>query len=86
MPFWYETQNQRFKSGSLEAEEGTFDEETEGNPLRMHTLKPRVRDSAAIFIAGRASCPVSGTKSIRTEFHKVPSELPDVRSEHDYSK
>ena len=32
--FWYETKNQRFSSGSLEAEEGCFDEAEDGNPLQ----------------------------------------------------
>ncbi|XP_072042171.1 uncharacterized protein [Amphiura filiformis] len=88
LPFWYETQNQRFSTGSLEAPEGTFDEETEGNPLRLHTLRVRARDCSAIFIAGRASCPVPHAKTVRTQFHKLPSELPDFKSsratDHDY--
>ena len=85
LPFFYETASQRFKSGKLEAPEGTFDEEEEGNPLRLHTLKPRTRDSTALFIAGRASLPAPGSKTIRTTYHKAPSDLPRVRQDHDYS-
>ena len=84
LPFYYETNSQRFKSGELEAPEGTFDEEDEGNSLSLHTLRPRVCDSSALFIAGRASLPVTGSRTIRTQYHNLPSELPRVRGDHDY--
>ena len=85
LPFHYILRNQHFRCGPI-APEGTFDQPTEGDPNRLHTVHVRVRESTAIFCANKASLRMRHPKSIRTEFHKLPTEAapPPPQTEHDY--
>ena len=86
LPFFYHTSSHtRFLEGPLPG----FNQSSVKN-RRKHARVSR-REHLAAFVPGRASMPVSGSLSVRAQFHNQPVELPpppntpSIPFEHSYS-
>ena len=87
LPFYYHTSTHtRYNEGPLPDFNSTINQ-----PKRKGKRAPR-RDISTAMFARRASLPVHGTLSVRTQFHNQPIDLPPLRSsnihihEHSYAK
>lgn len=71
LPFYYWTQNNRFKVG-----ETSFDEPNDN--ARLHTVQHSQREDSSIFTSGRAFLPARNKPSIRQRLFRVDVGLPPV--------
>lgn len=89
LPFYYSTENDRFKEGSLDsfdvipgqvgseqADEGTEEDGPATNPLRLHRLMRNQRESVAHFVSGRAFLPARNERTVRQQHHRPWSGVP----------
>ncbi|XP_068719362.1 uncharacterized protein [Montipora capricornis] len=88
LPFYYWTENDRFKEGHLDSfdvipgqvdnEQGDESAEEDGpaNPLRLHRLMRNQRESVAHFVSGRAFLPARNDRTVRQQHHRPRSGVP----------
>ena len=89
LPFYYWTENDGFKEGSLDsfdiipgqegseqADEGTEKDEPATNPLCLHRLMRNQRESVAHFVSGRAFLPARNERTVRQHHHRPRSGVP----------
>ena len=89
LPFYYWTENDRFKEGSLDsfdvipgqvgseqADEGPEEDGPATNPLRLHRLMTNQRESIAHFVSCRAFLPARNERTVRQQHHRPRSGVP----------
>lgn len=91
LPFYYWTENDRFKEGSLDSFDvipGQVDSDDEQNdehgdedgpsrnPLRLHRLMRNQRESVAHFVPSRAFLPARDDRTVRQQHHRPRSGVP----------
>ena len=86
LPFYYWTENGRFKKGSLDsfqvipgseqADEGTEEDGPATNPLRLHRVMRTHKESVAHFVSGRAFLPERNERTVRQQHHRPSSGVP----------
>ena len=82
LPFYYWTENDKFKEGSLDwfdiipgqvdseqADEGVEEDGPATNPLRLHRLMRNQRERVAHFVSGRAFLPARNERTVRQQHH-----------------
>lgn len=88
LPFYYHSSSHdRFYEG----ERPSFDEPVGSSKRNERNLRPRRRELLSTLDYGRASLPVTGSKSVRLQFHNLPVDMPPLPgteshiSDHSYA-
>ncbi len=90
LPFYYWTENDRFKEGSLDSfdvipgqtdndeqdAEGDEDEGSARNPLRLHRLMRNQRENVAHFVPARGFLPARNERTVRQQHHRPRAGVP----------